>query len=285
MISTLYFLTILNATILVFTGSSCSKSTDNSAKPVFDSIPQKQLLNAPLHEISGIAASKFPGSFWGIEDSGNPPQIHLISDQGILVKSVYVKGSVNRDWEALAISDNEIYIAETGDNALQFNEYAIYKFPEPSQTTDTVFNFEKIRFVYPDGPHDCEAMFVDAQRNIYLLTKNSNPSKVYKISYPYQQGLNTAVNAGVMKIGGLVAADISPTQDEVLVKTYTTLYYLKKSPGESLEDLLKKEPVKLPYVLEPQGEAVGFSNGNTGFYTVSEKEFLNQVNIYFYKRK
>jgi hypothetical protein len=265
---------------------SCFKRQEPVVVPVFDSIPQQNLLNASLTEISGIAASnKYPATNWGIEDSGNPPVVHLLSHQGSIIYSSYIKGATNRDWEAMAIAENDVFIAETGDNALQYSEYAIYKFPEPVNLGDTIFNAEKIRFVYPDGAHDCEAMFVDAAtKDIYLITKNSNPSKIFRIAFPYSSGVQTAIAEGTLSFGGVVSADISQAQNEILVKTYTTVSYFKRNSGETILQALQKTPVRLAHMLEPQGEAVGFTRDNTGYYTISEKAFANQVFVNFYKR-
>jgi hypothetical protein len=84
---------------------------------------------------------------------------------------------------------------------------------------------------------------------------------------------------------GVVSAAISPDGKEILVKTYTNIFYYSRTAGESIGTTLQKRYKNLPYKMEPQGEAVSFALDGSGFFTVSEKGFANSVNINFYNRK
>ena len=163
---------------------ACKKNNSSVAADfIFDSIPTSKPLLPLIAEISGIADSKInPGNLWGQEDSGNPNQIHLVKNDGTVIKKIWLKNIVNRDWEDMALVNNEIYIAEIGDNALLYPDYFFYKFAEPLAAIDTVTTIETIRFTYSDGKHDAEAFVVDAAtKNIYIITKNDNPSKIYRL--------------------------------------------------------------------------------------------------------
>ena len=70
----------------------------------------------------------------------------------------------------------------------------------------------------------------------------------------------------------------------MIIKTYFALGYYKKNGAETVEATLQKSPILIPYQAEPQGEAVCFSAGNTGYYTLSEKGLASDVKLYFYKR-
>jgi len=123
---------------------------------------------------------------WVEEDSGNPPQLFLLGHDGNVRKTIYIKGAVNRDWEDITLVNDTIYVADIGDNNLNFSDYIIYQFVEPSASTDTVSNFNTIHFAYPDGPHDAEAFLVDpTTKDIYIITKLDASSKIYKLSFPY----------------------------------------------------------------------------------------------------
>lgn len=265
----------------------CQCHKNNQLHPTlvpFDSVPLIKPLNPLLNEISGIADSRTnPGYIWGEEDSGNPSQLYLIGHNGILLKRVYLQGISNRDWEDMALFNGDIYIAETGDNAQVYNSYKFYKFPEPSAGTDTVTNIETINFTYPDGAHDAEAFLIDAEKNIYIITKRDNPSKIYRLSYPYNNNSNTVTLVGSLPYTGVVSAASSET--EIIIKTYSNLFYYKRRQNESMEQSLQRSNTSLPYVIEPQGEAISFAIDGSGFYTISEKGFASGVNIFFYKRK
>ena len=255
---------------------------------IFDSLPTGYVLSPTISEISGIADSKVnPGYVWGQEDSGNPPQLYLIQHNGVVQKRVYLKGVTNRDWEDMALAGNDIYIAETGDNGRVYSEYCFYRFPEPSASTDTVNTIEKIRFVYEDGAHDAESFLVDpVSKDIYIFTKRDNPSLLFKLDYPYSlTDVNTARKVGSLPYTSIVSADITDDGKEVLVKNYSAIYYYKRVANETIEQALAKPYSTLSYKVEPQGEAISFAQDGSGFFTISEKAFWNNVQLYFYKRK
>lgn len=269
--------------------SSCQKETGSSGSAlIFDSIPAGKTLYPIVNEISGIADSKVnPGYLWGQEDSGNPPQLYLISHDGTVSKKIYIKGVTNRDWEDMALSGGDIYIAETGDNNQVFTEYSFYKFPEPLSTIDTIQAVDVIRFKYADGSHDAEAFLIDpASKDIYIITKRDNPSKIFKLAYPYSlTSMNTATEIATLPYSGVVSASISGDGKEIIIKTYPALFYYKRAAGETIDQALRKTYITLPYKMEPLGEAVTFANDNSGFFTLSEKGLASTVNLYFYKRK
>lgn len=239
-------------------------------------------------EASGIADSKKnPQHLWVHDDSGAPPVIHLLNYDGTVIKQVFLKGVSNRDWEELALFEGKLYIGELGDNLLAATTYAFYVVPEPLATEDTVYNIEKISFVYPDGPHDAEAFVVDpVSRDIYILTKRDNPSRIYKIKTTNSgPSVQTAVYTGQLDYSGITGASVSADGKTVIVKTYTSLFSYPRAHAESLEIVLKKKPGSLPYQLEPQGEAVCFRNDLSGYFTLSEKGFSTIQYLYFYKKK
>lgn len=248
-----------------------------------------------IDEASGIADSKQnAGYLWTHQDSGNPPELFLLSHTGAVQKKVHIKGAINRDWEDLAIGKgpvdgvNYIYLAESGDNFAAYADYAIYRFVEPALSEDTVFTWDEITFRYPDGSHDGEAIITDnATKDIYIITKRDSLSKIFKLPYPQSiSSTNMAVETGEMKITGVCSAAISPDGNELLIKTYTNVYYWKRKNGESITEALQRTPVTLGYVLEPQGEAICFKNDNSGFYTLSERPFFASfVTLNFYRRK
>lgn len=280
-------LLLLTGISFFFLGSSCHKSAA-AVEPEYDSIPVARPLNPSINETSGIADSRAnPGFLWAQEDSGNPPQLYLIRHDGTVVKTIPIKNAVNRDWEDMALSGNDLYIGDTGDNQRQYTEYSFYRFPEPAASLDTVRNAKQIKFRYADGPHDAEAFLVDpSTRDIYIITKQDQPSGIYLLAFPYSTAqVNTATRIGSLTYNGAVGAAISADGREIIVKTYGFLYQYKRSSGETILQALQKAPARLPYVPEPQGEAVTFALNNTGFFTLSEKLFSSTVELRYYRRR
>ncbi len=250
-----------------------------------------------IDEASGIADSRNnPGFLWVQQDSGNPPELFLLSYNGEVIKKIFLNGATNRDWEDVAVGNGPeenksyIYIAETGDNNKKRSSYAIYRMPEPDAAADTIHSFDKIEFRYPDGSHNAEAIFLDNKtKDIYVVNKSvkDSNSKLYKIPYPqHTNRVNLAKYMGEIPVSVIAAADVSADGNEILMKNYTHIYYWKKGNGESFEATLKRKPITLGYVLEPQGEAICFRNDNNGFYTLSERPFFSaSVSLNYYKRK
>jgi hypothetical protein len=83
----------------------------------------------------------------------------------------------------------------------------------------------------------------------------------------------------------VVSACLSPDGKELLVKTYPAILHYSRAMQESLVQVLGKAYTKVPYKMEPLGEAVTFAADNKGYYTLSEKGFSSNVNLYYYKRK
>lgn len=293
MVKSFLFLSLL----FFYLGSSCQRdSGDDTPAPAvpFETNPESAVLDNTIIEASGVAGSKLnPGHLWIHEDGGSPARLLLLKHDGSLVKTLPINNAINTDWEDMAIGNGPdvsityIYIADIGDNLKTRTEYIIYRFPEPAMTASSINLTEALRFAYPDGMHDAEAIVLDnATKDIYIVTKSDNPSKIYKLAYPQSTtSVNQAVLVGQLTFGGVTGAAISPDGKEIIIKTYPALSYFNRAAGETIESALKKTPVNLKYQLEPQGEAVGFAADNSGFYTVSEKAFAPAVNLYFYKRK
>lgn len=281
--------------IFFFCFLSCHKDKTPVIALPFEATPlSKQITPGVIDEASGIADSKAnPGYLWVEQDGGNSNDIFLLSDSGIVFKKINIRGSVNRDWEDIALAKgpvagtNYLYVADIGDNNQVFTQYKIYRFPEPAAPTDTVWTYDSIRFQYDDGPHDAEAILVDDMGDIYIITKQSSMSSIYRIAFPQNLiAMNTATKVGELHFNGVVSAAISATGDELLIKTYTSVYYCKKTASETIEQALQKEFLTLSYQQEPQGEAIAFKNNNAGFYTLSERpSIISSVSLNYYKRQ
>ena len=258
----------------------------NDSFTTYDSVPVVKILNPIINEASGIAASKtYPGYIWVQEDSGNPPQLKLLSVDGSTLKKVFIKNASNRDWEEMTLYNNDLYIADIGDNAQQFLTYTIYKFQEPASTTDSVFNVDTIQFKYPDGSHDAEAFLIDpVTKDIFIITKRDFPARVYKLTYPYAP-MTTLTLEGNIPLFAVTGAALSPDGKEILIRTYASILHYKKAAGQTIYQALQTAYKNLPHQQEPMGEAITFATDNSGFYTLSEKGNSSSVSLYFYKKK
>jgi hypothetical protein len=275
----------------------CHKKNEPlESPPPFSAIPlSNSIIPGLIDEASGIADSKAnPGYLWVEQDSGNPNDIALLSQTGQLLKKINIRSAINRDWEDMALGNgpnagtNYLYLAETGDNNKSYSQYSIFRIPEPLSTVDTVSVYDELKFNYPDGSHDAEAILIDNNsKDIFIITKTDVTSKIYKFPYPQStSAVSTVTFIGSLPFSGVTSAASSASGDELLVKTYTSLSYWKRNKNESIEDALKRAPISLNYQVEPQGEAVCFKNDNSGFYTLSERpSLISGVSLNFYQRE
>ena len=279
----------------------CCNKSDTEPNPIpaegdrFAEDPDNYALSRPITEASGIADSKaFNDHLWVLEDSGNPPKLFLLKHEGHVTDSFMLDGATNRDWEEVALGKgpddavNYLYVGDIGDNDLKYSSYIIYRMPEPSTFTDAITNYDSIKFMYPDGSHDAEAFLIDDNsKDIFVITKRDPVSKIYKIPFPQDtQNMNQAEFVSDLGFTGVVGSTLSLSGTEMILKTYTNLFYYSRKAKEGLAVTLAKTPSDtLAYQLEPQGEAVAFANNNSGFFTLSEKGMVNAIpDLKFYRR-
>jgi hypothetical protein len=278
----------------------CGKGNSQPDPPpppgdLFESAPLNYTLTRPIPEASGIADSKsIKDNLWVIEDSGNPARLFLLKHEGSVTDSINLTGAINRDWEDVAVGKGPddalsyLYIGDIGDNNLAYASYTIYRAPEPTALHTDITVYDKINFTYPDGPHDAEALLVDDKtKDIYIITKRDEKAKLYRIAYPQDtQNMNQAQYVADLPFVGIVSASLASSGREVILKTYTNLYYYSRTAMEGLDVTLAKNPTDtLAYQLEPQGEAVAIANDNSGFFTLSEKGMSSGADLLFYRRK
>lgn len=253
----------------------------------------------PINEASGIAMSrKNPNVLWTHNDSGDQARLFAFNLQGSHLGVYNIDGIVNRDWEDIAVGpgpdDNEtyIYIGDIGDNSAQHDLKFIYRIPEPMVDSnqaplDTAISLaETITFQYPDGNRDAETLMVDPlTKDIYIISKRESQVKVYLAAYPQSTTQTiTLEQVATLNLTLTVGGDISPSGLEILIKTYTTMNYWCRTPEQTLSQAFENEPVTVPYISELQGEAVGWTSDQMGYYTISEEPGGIPAHLYFYPR-
>ena len=282
--------------------NSCKLTVPGVAVAQFSSDPTASPITpGQIDEASGMADSRSqPGNVWIEQDSGQPAELALLGYDGKVKGKIAVPNFPNRDWEELATGPgpkegvNYLYIGEIGDNNAQYDTYQIYRLPEPANLQTPITQVERINFRYPDGPRDAEAMFVDPQtKDIYIISKREPNVHLYRLPYP--QNVNEVIIAqayGEMPSFGqglpayVTGAAISPDGNELVVRTYSGIFYWKRNAGQSIADALQNgNNRQLPYRVEPQGEAICFDKDNKGYFTISEKANASSVNLYYYARK
>lgn len=264
--------------------------------------------NKEIDEASGITPSiGNPNFYWTHNDSGDLNRIFLIDKNGKGSQGFTLKGAVNRDWEDIAITEfadgSYLYVADIGDNFALQEIKNIYRCKEPVVTNITpqkaiIDKIEQISFKYPDGMRDAETILIDHEtKDLYIVTKREAKKRLYRLLYPqsttqiitaeFVTELEFAVpfTKAVEESYFLTAGCISMDNQEILIRSYSQVFYWKRTKNEKIGDTLKRSANLLPYnydaVKEPQGEGICWAKDKSGFFTIGEKV---NPNFYFYPR-
>lgn len=255
-------------------------------------------------EISGIAASnRAENTLWAINDSGNKPNLLAFKHSGNFYAN-WITSIENRDWEDLASFKYEgkpyLIVAETGDNLKAHKNYALHIFNEPQ--TDTLTSERKellepvttLRFIYPDGPQNSEAIAVShADNSIIIITKvDAGSASIYAVplSLKASSDLITATKLGeipelpqapgdglIAKLTGInfsaaTAMDINPQDNTAVLLSYREVYrWTRKSAKQSWGSVFSQPPERIMRHSLQQAESLSFDAAGEKIYIVSER--------------
>jgi hypothetical protein len=249
-----------------------------------------------LDEISGLAASRaHPGDYWAINDGGNSAELHLMDGRGQHRASVEVPGLRNLDWEDLASFEQDgrhyLLIADTGDNGGIRQTLALHVIEEPVALDQPARLAWTLRFRWPDGPRDCEAVAVDAASGeVLLISKKRVPAEVFRL--PLAPSPDEQVAQFVGDLSGIAqpdardlarspiygryrsqvtAADLSPNGRVLAVLNYRAVYFVVRERGEDWPRALARRPPSLSLPWIPQAEAIAFSLDGNALTIASEQ--------------
>jgi hypothetical protein len=262
-----------------------------------------QLQNKQLNEISGIAASGIFNDIYYIHnDSGDTSRFFSISPDGKLKNIIYFNGDPK---EALGVADCEdiavgpgpqigksyVYVGDIGDNYAHRKYISIYRLEEkPAWAKDSLIKATAIpvHLKYPDGPKDAETLMIDPlEKLIYIISKRKDTVGVYTTPLNYKPNDTLVLTKrcklffeGIKPLKWITAGDISKDGRQILLKSYVKVYYWQRTGNKHIWQIMQNAPRELPYQVEKQGEAIGFTPDGKGYYTTSEGVFSP---IYYYK--
>lgn len=253
-----------------------------------------KLQSALNQETSGIAASTdHPGIYYIHNDSGDMSRFFAITTDGKL-KAVFnyatnQGGNLGvRDCEDIAVGPGPelkksyVYIGDIGDNGSNSPYTAIYRIAEP-QIPDDVNQTQNLtsatlHLKYPDEPKDAETLMVDPlEKLLYIVTKRHSSVGVYTTPLNFKPGDTVTLVKrcelhfrGLQPFKWIVSGDISKDGSQVILKSYSRVYYWKRQGNEPIWQTLQRKPLQPAYEQERLGEAVGFAANGRSYYTVSE---------------
>lgn len=221
-----------------------------------------------LDEMSGLAASRAqPGVLWAINDSGNAGRLFRLGEDGSALGRVDVDGAWLRDSESLAYWNEDgrhwLLIGDVGDNRGWRGSVVVHAVPEPAPGQEDVDIAWSLRFRYPDGARDAEAITVDAQAgDLLVLSKRDRPARLYRVplSARHGDGIVQAEYLASLPEGAIAGAvtdlDLSEDGRNLLVLSYGGLYRWQRMPGEAWPEVLARAPESLPRPAMRKAEAL-----------------------------
>lgn len=259
------------------------------------------LKDRDLDEISGLAASRrTTGVFWLHNDHPSKPLLHAVDATGRRRGSVQVDAAKAIDWEDIASytldGKHWLLIGDIGDNGGVRDEYELIAIEEPAiPAAGEVVSVKpawRLRFRYPDAPHDCESLAVDvASRSILLLTKRTRVPTLYSLPLgPAGEGLQIAAllhevdsippashaersarYPAARYAGHPTGMDIDVAGRRAIVLTYRNAWLFTRSPRQTWGEAFASTPQQIPLPPLAQAEAIGFDHEGKSFFVSGER--------------
>lgn len=239
-----------------------------------------------IGESSGVAVSRrWSGLIWTHNDSGDGPFVYVADTLGRGATRLTIPGAESVDWEDIALGPCPdgtcLYLADTGNNADWRSELSIYRVPEPASTSvgNALPGVATLRFRYPAGSEDVEAMFVAPDTSVHLISKTRGaPARHYRLPAAAWRatGLPIATDMGALSLttdwedeGLATGAALAPDGRRVAVRTYRTVHFFVLRADGTLEPDADWPQCDISGV-DVQGEAIGWL-GDTRLLLTSER--------------
>jgi len=240
----------------------------------------------PIRESSGFVTSRQYGNvYWTLNDSGNPNVLYATRLDGSLIREFVVKGTHNRDWEALAIDDKgQLWVGEIGNNSRLRTDLRVYVVPEPNPYRDTIATATAIYpYKYPAENVDAEGMFIyDGMP--YIISKEVEQAVLYRFTKLDADTTQTHVldRVGVLKGGAyrITGASLSDDGKRLAACTYDGLWVYHANQKTSPAELIQTEPWSLTHDMGV--EATGFQGDD--LILTNEQRDLFKVPAWWYEK-
>ncbi len=282
--------------LVFFTGCGGSaEETDGTARPAIEIV--SSIDSKRLDEISGLARShRREGVFWAINDDG-PAEIHAIDLDGKKHGSVRIRDASNRDWEDLASFELDgvpyLVVADIGDNMAEYKTRRLYIVKEPKPDKKRVKIAWQIKFRYPGGPRDAEAIAVDVENErILLLSKRDIPAMLYELPLRPESGktlearrigpLTTLPRPAKSDVQNAMftkdwhwqptAMDFAPDGRSAVILTNAGVYFFERRGRERWADAFARAPLGIGLGRLRNAESIAISgSGDWALLTIEQR--------------
>lgn len=247
-----------------------------------------------LSEMSGLVASRTqPGVLWAINDSGSRARLFRLGPDGRALGRVALDGPWLSDPESLSRwfdgRTDWLLVADIGDNDADREDVVVHAVAEPGRDDDTARIAWSLRFRYPDGPRDAEAIAVDARDgSLLVLSKRDHPARLYRVPLPAPPeapgpGRTDAADGDapvataefIAALPATLEADVNDIAldargRQLVVLTYRGLHAWHREPGESWGLALARAPRPITLPAMRKAEALALSEDGHRLFVGSE---------------
>ena len=176
--------------------------------------------DARITESSGLAVDPAGNLYWTVNDSGDRGIAYGIGLDGT------VQGTLNfraepEDVEAVAVHEEQLYIADIGDNSSERNFVRVYFFTNPRANGLTVA-YKAYDFRYPDGQHNAETLLVDESGRLFIVTKGRKAAVYEAPAKPKRDGVNELEKVGSAP-SNVTDGTFLPGGDRIALLTYNSV--------------------------------------------------------------
>lgn len=244
------------------------------------------------------------GTLITLNDSGNSADLFLLKPEGkkLSVQKVAVPNATNRDWEALAIQGNVLWIGDIGNNRNARKDLALYKVSLDEAVNAKITNAQRYSFAYPDQkvfPPEPENRLYDAEAliaidtNLYIFTKNrtkpfTGAFHIYRLNASSDSAMMvTQLASGQLKAGKpamryrITDADISPDGNILALLAPDRIWFFRVINGTP--DFSK--PIKIKrFAKKSVREAICFTS-NEHIAISSETYKIWKARLWMYRIK
>ena len=260
------------------------------------------ILPESIIEASGIARDpRRDDLYWLHNDGGKEAILFGVDTTGVVLATVRISGTPNRDMEDIAIarcgSEWCLYLGDIGDNRSRRSSVQVYRIPLPALpdpdidtselnggVTQELSALDSWELEYPDGARDAEGLVIDdARGQLSVISKGRRSAGVVLYSIDLAEldrdGDSTrtlhrigrlAIPVGRSTSQLVTAADISPDGSLLAVRSYASLHLLPWSGAFLQDTTLTPYSALLFLAFEPQGEGVAWSADGEVLYLASE---------------
>ncbi|GGS83086.1 hypothetical protein GCM10010156_47200 [Planobispora rosea] len=228
------------------------------------SIPSNEIT-----ESSGLYASRLhPGVFWTHNDGPGEPVIYAVNEKGITEAAIRLEGATAIDTEAIggfvdSRGNAMLFLADIGDNEkTRVKGVTIFALPEPSSLSSTKAKAESYQLVYPDGPHDAEALLVHPQTgNLYIVTKSPSGGAVYAAPTALVPGVTNRMEH-IAPVPHVISDGVLNAGGQMFLRGYNKVRVFSDITGKLLETI--------PAPKQPQGESLTIGADGRSLFAGSE---------------